>query len=116
MVDSAHVYGKLISTMLIELWEKLRGYDKWIETEAISVKFESERNFVLRKGTSVPVFQFRAVLTWLDQYGAERTGVLDLAGSPLRLPVRAPLIRLRFNPAAPHEFYVRNRRHIASET
>lgn len=62
--------------MLIELWERLHGYDKWIETQALIVSGERvRRKFVLPSERSGSQFS-SDLLTWTDQEGQRQYGHL----------------------------------------
>ena len=90
--------------MLIELWEKLRGYDKWVETEA-TVEETAVEEFHVRGGN---FSESSDVLRWTDlQENRHRTGITINDDSPLFQVVRGSSIRIRYNPADPEQFYIR---------
>lgn len=58
--------------MLIEIWERLRGYDRWTETTAIV-----ETSDLVNKGSqfrisgTTPVLSSRARIAWTREVGKE---------------------------------------------
>jgi hypothetical protein len=99
--------------MLIELWERLRGYDRWPEAQATVVSGERlRRKYGLpgpRKNT-----QFSSdLLMWTDQKGKEWYGpFVNQDTSPLFQLLDGELISIRYNPSNPGRFY--NREHFQS--
>ncbi|HTB97777.1 MAG TPA: DUF3592 domain-containing protein [Terracidiphilus sp.] len=90
--------------MLIELWEKLRGYDKWLETSA-TVEETNVEEFHVRGGN---FSESSDVLRWTDTQGnRHRTGITINDDSPLFQLVRGSSIPIRYNPADPEQFYIR---------
>lgn len=95
-------------TMLIELWERLRGYDKWVQTTA---KVESskvvETPVANRYGTSY-VYNSDDVLVWSDEKGERQWAYFKVPeDSPLYLLVDNETIPIRYNLAQPDQFYLR---------
>lgn len=105
--------------MLIEFWESLCGYDKWTQTEAtvessnyVDVKVKSWDNS--RSGMEQPdttVSQVTTVITWTDSskklYKSQFTVTEP---SPLFGKYSGDTVPIRYNPANPHEFYLRELR------
>ena len=66
--------------MLIEIWERLRGYDKWVQTEA---KIESSDVTMIpladRSGKVVG-YNYKAgdVVTWVDGSGERQYATFDV--------------------------------------
>ena len=94
--------------MFIELWERLRGYDKWVQTTA---KVESskvvETPVTDRYGTSY-VYDSDEVLVWSDEKGERQWAYFTVPeNSPLYLLVDNETIPIRYNPAQPDQFYLR---------
>jgi hypothetical protein len=92
--------------MLIEIWERLRGYDKWIETEAevesskVSETLDSESGNV--------TYGSGEVLVWADQQGENQRAYFTVPDdSPLYQFVGGESIPIRYNPAEPDEYYLR---------
>jgi hypothetical protein len=99
--------------MLIELWERLRGYDKWVEAEAAVVSGDKlRRQFGLpgRRRES----QFSSdLLMWKDRLGEARYGVfINQDTSPLFQLLEGEKISIRYDPSNPNRFY--NRAHFQS--
>ena len=85
--------------MLIELWEKLRGYDKWVESEGKVVAASVEKGEL----TSKVVCR----IAWKDRMGKEHETRLDAdEESPLFQLSEEDTVKIRFNPARPGEVYI----------
>ena len=90
--------------MLIEFWERLRGYDKWVETEA-TVESSRIENIPIRGGE---IHQSDDVLLWTDNNGERHRGYLEVQGdSSLYQLVQDSKISIRYNPADPDQYYLR---------
>ena len=91
--------------MLIEIWERLRGYDKWIQTEAT---IESSHISATRSGKPVYGWQGNEEISWIDKDGVQQC-------EPLAVPENSPVFKMydgnslaiRYNPADSTDFYVR---------
>ena len=90
--------------MLIEIWERLRGYDKWVETQA---KIES---------SDPTIYQSRGhdyshsddVIVWTDHAGDKHRAPFTVqVDSPLFQLVQDSKISIRYNPADPEDYYFR---------
>jgi hypothetical protein len=101
--------------MLIEIWERLRGYNKWIQTEATilsSVLAEpaaglprSERTGKLR---SLLQWQSTCVIGWTDTSGRAHTASYAVdEHSRLFQLYDGQTISIRYNLACPGEYYLR---------
>jgi hypothetical protein len=90
--------------MLTELWEKLRGYDKWIETEG---KVESsEPTYYQYRGRDYT--RSDDVIVWADGAGEKHRAPFTVrVDSPLFELVQDSKIAIRYNPADPEEYYFR---------
>ena len=90
--------------MLIELWEKIRGYDKWVETEAIV-----EESLVTTHENDGGQFSVSdEVLVWADSQGERHRAAFAVReDSALYQLVEGSTIRIRYSPADPEEFYIR---------
>lgn len=98
--------------MLIEIWEHLRGYDKW--TPAIATVQSTELSRVGEIGndkSKPPValgWESVCEIKWKDQDQAERAAVFRVyEESPLYQLVEGNTVDIRFNPANPSEYYLR---------
>ncbi len=100
--------------MFIELWERLRGYDKWIETEATIESSELEDNEVARvysRGRSAPIVKSQSVCVvgWTDASGKTHTArYAATEGTPLYQLLDGEKTTIRYNPEDPDQFYIRD--------
>jgi len=92
--------------MLIELWERLRGYNKWIETEA---KVESSKvRETLDAESGGILYSCEDVLVWADQQGENQRAYFAVRDvSPLYQLIGGEAISIRYNPAEPDQYYLR---------
>jgi hypothetical protein len=97
--------------MLIELWERLRGYDNWLATEA---KIDSSQvNKIPVTGRSGNIIDYRYsagdVITWADPSGEKHYADFDVnEGSALFQYVGGESVPIRYDPADPDRFYYRD--------
>jgi hypothetical protein len=101
--------------MFIELWERLRGYDKWVQTEA---KIESSQ--VRRQPVDEPFYAMKAtgsgyenvvgdVITWVDDRGEHQYATFDVTqDSKLSQLLDGDSVKIRYDPAQPDRFYYRD--------
>jgi hypothetical protein len=105
--------------MLIEFWESLCGYDKWTPTNAtvessnyVDVKVKSWDNS--RDGMERPettVSQVTSVITWTDEAKKlYRSQYTVTEPSQLFGKYSGDTVPIRYNPANPHDFYLRELR------
>jgi hypothetical protein len=100
--------------MLIELWECLRGYDKWIETEAEVKSAElSEINFPgskdrRNKQENAIAWNSECRFVWQDPAGVQHAGsfVADEESSLYQLS-EGEKFSIRINPRNLEDFYIR---------
>jgi hypothetical protein len=93
--------------MLIELWERLRGYDKWIPTEA---RIESSEKIRKALGKRFPNLRSSRVdfLAWQDLRGKTRYGAFATHDtSPLYQLLEGESVSIRYDPTRPDSFYCR---------
>jgi hypothetical protein len=95
--------------MLIEIWERLRGYDKWIETDAtvasasVEQKVHQDRSW----GTTY-TYGSGDVLIWTDSTGRVQRAFFSVPqGSNLYKLLGGDTLPIRYNPAHPGQFYLR---------
>ncbi|HTW60880.1 MAG TPA: DUF3592 domain-containing protein [Terracidiphilus sp.] len=104
--------------MLIELWERLRGYDKWTETEATIQSSELVDRLVEARKTrgiwrlllSHPwsAWQSNCSIGWTDTAGAPHVAKFAAAeNSALFQKYEGQWVSIRYNPADPGEYYLR---------
>jgi hypothetical protein len=92
--------------MLIELWERLRGYDKWIEAQATIRSSTEQKTEEYYRGQKYDVFTSDDELVWTDTQGVERTAELDVAeDSPLFQLIGGETVTIRYNPSDPGQFF-----------
>jgi hypothetical protein len=89
--------------MLIEVWERLRGYHKWAETQAV---LESAN---VEKDATGPFDNLSAeTLSWNDRTGQKHSAKFTVPDdSPLFKLAPGESVTIRYNPAAPAQFYLR---------
>jgi hypothetical protein len=82
--------------MLIEIWERLRGYDKWIETEATILSSDLVNQMS------------KNVIGWTDMSGRSHTARYSVhSGSRLYQLYDGQTVTIRYNRANPGEYYFR---------
>ena len=94
--------------MLIELWEKLRGYDKWVETEAKIMSSQAEA-IPNRYGETVNcAYDSNDTLTWVDAAGETQSAQFEVdEQSPLYQLIGGESVTIRYDPRDPSRFYFR---------
>jgi hypothetical protein len=99
--------------MLIEVWERLRGYDKW--TPAVATVQSSTLagvgfgNAGKKGGGKELVFGWQSVcrIVWQDHHCIQRSAAFEASeGSPLYQLREGDTVDIRFNPDRPAEFYL----------
>jgi hypothetical protein len=96
--------------MLIELWEKIRGYDTWVETTATLKSSQVEQEIVGHDKLGRPFYGWRGdeELVWTDTSGVGQCEPLTVSeGSPVFQCIEGNAVRIRYNPADSGDFYVR---------
>jgi hypothetical protein len=95
--------------MLIEIWERLRGYDKWIPAEARVYSASEIRKKLGKRYQISPSSQFSGeLLVWRDQRGEPQFGpFVTHETSPLYQLLEGEAIAIRYNPAKPNCYYCR---------
>jgi hypothetical protein len=100
----------MIAIMLIEMWERLRGYDKWVETQA---KIESSNvkrtSHTDRAGNVSYTWSSGDTLVWADSQGDQRRAEFKVDDeSPLYQLVGGESVTIRYDPQNPDHFYFRD--------
>jgi hypothetical protein len=95
--------------MLIEFWERLRGYDKWVATIA---RFESAdlENHVHtdRAGNVSYTWTSFDTLLWTDTHGTEHSADFRVPDdSPIYQMIDGDKVTIRYNPTRPDRYYYR---------
>jgi hypothetical protein len=96
--------------MLIEIWEHLRGYNKWVQTEA---KIESSNLEKVEaydiNGNQTTISESDDKLVWTDKMGQRQSAEFYVPDdSPLYQFIGGETVTIRYNPANPKEFYYRD--------
>lgn len=107
--------------MLIEIWERLRGYDKWIQAEAtiLSSKLaksgvvpsDSDRFDKLCSKSLWQIMRWHSTCTirWADLSGTPHTARYAVGErSALFQLYDGQTVPIRYNPACPEEYYLRD--------
>jgi hypothetical protein len=98
--------------MLIELWEKIRGYDKWVETTATVVSSVPTPAGVLDGGKACKnptATQWNSAIqvAWNDDAGHAHSEQFEVGEeSPLYQLCEGDTLPVRVNPKRPDEIYV----------
>jgi hypothetical protein len=93
--------------MLIELWERFCGYDRWVLVEATIESSQMEDNETTYRGQTRHVYDSGDTLVWIDRQGNRQTGFCRVPDdSPLYQLVGGEKIAIRFNPDKPEEYYL----------
>ena len=94
--------------MLIEIWERLRGYHQWTETQAIIESANVTKEPVGERGT-VFITTSADTLTWNDLTGQKHSAQFTLPDdSPLFKLKAGDTATVRYNPVHPDRFYLRD--------
>ena len=108
--------------MLIEFWESLCGYDKWTPTEAtvessnysdrvVTYGYNTQSVDGLTRPETTTVNQSTSVITWTDESGKlYRSQYTVTKPSPLFEMYGGEKVPIRYNPANPSDFYLRELR------
>ena len=92
--------------MLLKLWERFRGYDHWISTEAIIESSQMEEHVYTYRGLTSHVYGSRDRLVWADMQGNRHTGDCEIPDdSPLSQLIEHEKVAIRYNPDNPDEYY-----------
>jgi hypothetical protein len=97
--------------MLIELWERLHGYDRWTSAVATvqSTKLSPVGELGSDKSNRPPGLGLKSVckIRWKDQNQNEHTAAFQaFEESPLYQLPEGDTVNIRFNPAKPSEYYL----------
>ncbi len=102
-----------VATMLTEIWEKIRGYDEWLETEATVISSVPKPSGVLDGGKASKnpsATQWNAVvrIVWKGASGESYAEQFEVGeDSPLYQLCEGDTLQVRVNSKRPAEFYVR---------
>ena len=95
--------------MLIEIWERLRGYHKWIPIEAYVWSASDIRKKLGNRHQVPPDSQFSGeLLVWFDDYELPHVGTfVTHETSPLYQLLEGESVEIRYNPLKPDRYYCR---------
>jgi hypothetical protein len=92
--------------MLIEIWEKLRGYDKWVNAAATIERSDVEETPYNNRDGSVSYFyEAGDVIAWVADGTKHFANFNVEEGSQLFQLVGGESVAIRYNPKDPDEFY-----------
>ena len=99
----------LCSIMLIEFWERLRGYDKWVRTDAVICRSGFEETEHKGRYSTYYTTEAGDVIEWTDQTGEKQYADFNAPeGSKLFQLTKGDAVEIRYNPAKPDDFYYRD--------
>jgi hypothetical protein len=101
---------RIVAIMLIELWERLRGYDKWTETQAKIESSNVEKTPVTDRSGRVAGYSYSSgdMLTWIDASGEKQYANFTVHDdSPLYQLIGGESVAIRYNPVDPAQYYFR---------
>ncbi|MES2393665.1 MAG: DUF3592 domain-containing protein [Acidobacteriota bacterium] len=95
--------------MILELWERLRGYDKWPEATARMDRADMEtRPHYDRSGNVSYTYTSSDQISWTDASSTRHSASFRVPeSSPLYMLVDGNTVTIRYNPARPGHFYWR---------
>lgn len=92
--------------MPIELWERLRGYDKWIETQAKVKSSAEQKTEEYYRGRQIDVWSSDDQLVWVDTQGIEHSAELNVSeDSPLFQLIGGETVTIRYDPSDPDRYF-----------
>ena len=97
--------------MLIELWERIRGYDRWVETSATIESSQVTETPVASRSGGIAGYTYGAgdVIAWTDPSGEKHYADFNVDDkSPLYQYVGGESVAIRYDPANPDQFYYRD--------
>ena len=95
--------------MLIEIWERLRGYHHWTQAEAKIEFVKEEHTYHDKSGKELHyTYKTGECLVWTDARGAARQATLKPRGNdPKYQFADEEMATIRYNPANPEQYYFR---------
>jgi hypothetical protein len=92
--------------MLIEIWERLCGYDKWIQREA-TIKSSRLADVQVFNSPAAREWRSASTLAWKDEAGQQHTATYEVTdNSSLFQLYEGQTVTIRCNPADPNKFYL----------
>jgi hypothetical protein len=96
----------MAAIMLIELWERLRGYDKWVQTEAKIKSATEQTTEEYYKGQRYEIRSSNDELVWTDAQGVEHISEFGVPeDSPLFQMIGGETVTIRYDPEDPERFF-----------
>ena len=97
-----------LGIMMIEIWERMRGYHQWTEAQAVIDSANINKEPI--QGSSTLFITTSAdTLAWTDQAGRQHSAKFTVPDdSPLFKRAAGETVTIRFNPADPDRFYLRD--------
>jgi Protein of unknown function (DUF3592) len=96
--------------MLIEAWERLRGYDKWTSTVATVLSTTLSRIDIGNDKSKSPLtvgWESVCRISWRDKSEIEHTSIFKAyEESPLYQLCEGDAVNIRYNPAKPSDYYL----------
>ncbi len=108
MLVEVDARDRMKNIMLIEIWERWRGYDKWVQTEAKIESSEIHETDVKNQYGQTIVKNYDAgdLITWLDARGEKHRSKFSVGEeSPLYQLVDGQTFTIRYDPERPERFY-----------
>jgi len=95
--------------MIIELWERLLGYDKWPETSARFETADLEKTaHTDRAGNVSYTWASQDTIIWIDRLGSTHRASFRVPDdSPIYQMIDGDTVTIRYNPAKPDHYYYR---------
>ncbi len=97
--------------MLLECWEQLRGYDKWIQTRAAIERSDVAATPYANRSGEIMGYTYDAgdVICWTDSKGEKQYASFEVEeASPLFQLIDGETVSIRYDPAHPDRFYYRD--------
>lgn len=95
--------------MLVELWERLRGYHKWIDAEATIESSEMHKTPVQTRDGVIYSYDASDLLVWTAKNGEKYGAAFSVPDdSPLYQLIDGEKVWIRYNPNQPDDFYYRD--------
>jgi hypothetical protein len=92
--------------MLIEIWERFRGYDRWIPVEATIHSSEMEDQVVETRYGPNHLYVSADCIVWIDGQGNRHTADCEVpSDSPLYQLIGGEKVAIRYKPDNPDEYY-----------
>jgi hypothetical protein len=92
--------------MLVELWERFRGYNDWILAEATIESSQMEDHEVSHRGQVSHLYESGDTIVWIDRQGNRQTAFCRVPDdSALYQLIGGEKIAIRYNPDKPDQYF-----------